>query len=55
MSADEFADWRPRSIESFAADLARAMDRPLDAARQRAQAVFDEELSGGLDTLARGC
>lgn len=50
MTADEFAEWRPRSIESFAAELAQAMNRPLDAARQRAAAVFAEELPGGIDT-----
>ena len=50
MTADEYAAWRPRSIESFAADLARAMERPLDAARVRAHAVFEEELPDGLDT-----
>ncbi|MEP7180048.1 MAG: GNAT family N-acetyltransferase [Pseudonocardiales bacterium] len=50
MTEDEFSDWRPRSIESFASDLAQAMHRPLDAARPRAQAQFDEELSGGIET-----
>jgi ribosomal protein S18 acetylase RimI-like enzyme len=50
MSVDEFAEWRPHSIESFAADLARAMNRPHEVALLRAQAVFDEELSDGLDT-----
>ena len=51
MTEDEFADWRPRSIESFASDLAQAMNRPLDAARLRAQAQFDEEwLSSGIKT-----
>ena len=50
MTDDEFAEWRPRSIESFASDLAQAMNRPLDAARVRAQAQFEEELSGGINT-----
>ncbi len=50
MTGDEFAEWRPRSIESFAADLARATNRPLDSALVRAHAVFDEELADGIDT-----
>ena len=47
--ADEYAEWRPHSIESFASDLARTMNRPLDAAMVRAQAMFDDELPSGLD------
>ena len=50
MTEDDFNEWRPRSIESFASDLARVMKRPLDAARLRAQAQFDEALPNGLDT-----
>ena len=50
MTDDEFAKWRTGSIESFASDLAQAMSRPLDAARQRAKTQFDEELPGGINT-----
>lgn len=50
MTPEEFAAWRPRSIEAFAEDLARAMERPLEGARARAQAQFDEALPNGLDT-----
>ena len=50
MSADEFPGWRAESVESFAQDLSRAMDRPLDAARERAAAQFDELLPDGLES-----
>ena len=50
MSEDEYAAWRPRSLETFAEDLARATGRPLEAARGRAQAVFEDLLPDGLAT-----
>lgn len=48
MTEDEFATWRAESVESFAQDLSEAMDRPLDAARERAVAQFEELLPDGL-------
>jgi ribosomal protein S18 acetylase RimI-like enzyme len=50
MTAAEFDSWRAESLESFAEDLARAMDRPLVAARMRAAAQYEELLPDGLDT-----
>jgi GNAT superfamily N-acetyltransferase len=50
MTAEEFAGWRSESVESFAHDLAKAMDRPLQAARERAAAQFDELLPDGRES-----
>jgi ribosomal protein S18 acetylase RimI-like enzyme len=50
MSKSEFDGWHAKSVESFAQDLARAVDRPLDAARSRAAQQFAEWLPDGLDT-----
>lgn len=50
MTDAEFGDWRVRSVESFAADLARATGRPLDAARTRATAQFEQSLPDGRQT-----
>ena len=50
MTGVEFATWRADAVESFAADLAQALGRPLEAARVRAAAQFDEELPDGLAT-----
>ncbi len=50
MSPDEFDAWRDESVESFAQDLARAMDRPIEAARSRATVQFAELLPDGLES-----
>jgi ribosomal protein S18 acetylase RimI-like enzyme len=48
MTSAEFEAWRPAAVESFAANLARALDRPIEAARARAAAQLVEELPDGL-------
>lgn len=50
MSRSEFDEWHAKSVESFARDLARAVDRPLEAARTRAARQFAEWLPDGLET-----
>jgi ribosomal protein S18 acetylase RimI-like enzyme len=50
MTEAEFAVWLAESVESFAHDLSNAMDRPLDAARERAVAQFEELLPDGLES-----
>lgn len=51
MTGAEFGDWRKHSVESFAQDLARARRRPIEAARVRAAAEFEELLPDGLETV----
>jgi ribosomal protein S18 acetylase RimI-like enzyme len=50
MTEAEFGEWRDHSIESFAEDLARARGRPIEAARVRATAQFEELLADGVAT-----
>jgi ribosomal protein S18 acetylase RimI-like enzyme len=48
MTEAEFASWRVEAVESFAADLARALDSPIDTARVRAAAQFEGEFAEGV-------
>jgi ribosomal protein S18 acetylase RimI-like enzyme len=48
MSDDEFEQWWDRAIDSYAHDLARAIDRPVEAARERARVQGAKMLPHGL-------
>jgi ribosomal protein S18 acetylase RimI-like enzyme len=50
MTPTEFQEWQQHSISSYAEDIARATDRPIEAALEHAHKVFSELLPDGLDT-----
>lgn len=50
MTREEYATWAARTTESYAEDLAKAHDVPLDVALARARAQFPELLPNGQDS-----
>jgi ribosomal protein S18 acetylase RimI-like enzyme len=50
MTSEEYVEWEDRSIRSYAEDLAKARDVPLDVALERSRAQFPELLPQGLDS-----
>jgi ribosomal protein S18 acetylase RimI-like enzyme len=50
MTPTEFQEWQQHSINSYAEDIAKATDGPIEAALERARKQFSELLPDGLDT-----
>jgi ribosomal protein S18 acetylase RimI-like enzyme len=50
MTADEFDNWRERSIRGFADDFALATGRHVEAAAEHSRGLFGKLLPDGLDT-----
>lgn len=50
MTPVEYAEWESRSIRTYAEDLAKARDVPLEVALERSGTQFAELLPQGLDT-----
>jgi len=50
MSAAEFEEWKHKSTETFAQEMAQASGQPIEATREQARQQFPALLPQGLDT-----
>jgi hypothetical protein len=55
MTADEFDNWRERSIRGFADDFALSTGRPVEAAAEHSRGLFGSYSQTGSTPTGRGC